>query len=196
MQQVSAAGRRLGRGEISIADLETEAPIFLQQGLRPVTDLFAEHGLSPQAAAVLLGEQGCYAVRPSNTPVMMAAGLTDHFLAGAYYPEGGGQVLAGRLIEAIRAYGGEIRTNCPVQRIRIEGGRVAGVVAGKATRGAEEIDAPVVVSNADLKRTLSELAGEEHFARRRWSGSARSRWRSRSSASTWAGRGPPRRRDA
>jgi all-trans-retinol 13,14-reductase len=164
MQGVAAAGRRLGRGELGYGDLATEAPIFLEQGLRPVTELFAEHGLSQQATAVLLGEQGCYAVRPSNTPVVMAGGLTDHFLEGAYYPEGGGQVLAGRLVEAIRAYGGEIRTNCPVQQVRIENGRVAGVVAGKSTRGRVEIDAPVVVSNADLKRTVSQLVGEQHFA--------------------------------
>jgi all-trans-retinol 13,14-reductase len=164
MQRVGAAGHRLQRDEIGMGDLQTEAPIFLQWGLRPVTELFAEHGLSERAIAVLLGEQGCYAVRPSNTPVVMQAGLTDHFLRGAYYPEGGGQVIAGRLIQAIRAYGGEVRTNSPVQRIRIENGRVRGVVTGKKNRDPHEIDAPVVVSNADLKRTLFELAGEEYFA--------------------------------
>jgi phytoene dehydrogenase-like protein len=113
---------------------------------------------------VLLGEQGCYAVRPSDTPVVMAAGLTDHFLRGAYYPVGGGQVIAGRLIEAIRAYGGEVRTQSPVHRIRIENGRVQGVVTGKKSRKPQEIDAPVVVSNADLKRTFFELVGEEQCA--------------------------------
>ncbi len=94
----------------------------------------------------------------------MAAGLSDHFLRGAFYPEGGGQVVAARLVEAIRAYGGEVRTNTPVQRVRIENGRVAGVVVGKPSQHAEEIDAPVVVSNADLKRTFLELVGAEHFS--------------------------------
>lgn len=163
MQDVAEAGQRLARGEIDMAQLAAEVPSFLQQGLRPVTELFAEHHLSEQAAAVLLGEQGCYAVRPSDTPVVMAAGLTDHFLRGAYYPVGGGQVIAGRLIEAIRAYGGEVRTRAPVQRIRIENGRVKGVVAGRKNQKPMEIDAPIVVSNADLKRTFSELVGEEHL---------------------------------
>jgi phytoene dehydrogenase-like protein len=129
-----------------------------------VTELFAEHGLSEPAAAVILGEQGCYAVRPSNTPVVMAAGLNDHFLRGAYYPEGGGQVIAGRLIEAIRAYGGEVRTQSPVHEIRIENGRVTGVVTGKKSHTPVEIDAPVVISNADLKRTFFELVGKQHLA--------------------------------
>jgi phytoene dehydrogenase-like protein len=165
MQEVTQVGQRLGRDEIAMGDLARDAPIFLEWGLRPVTELFARHRLSPRASAVLLGEQGCYAVRPSETPVVMAAGLTDHFLRGAYYPEGGGQVIAGRLIEAIRAFGGEVRTQSPVHRIRIEKGRVVGVVAGKTNREPLEIDAPVVVSNADVKRTFLELVGEKHVSK-------------------------------
>jgi phytoene dehydrogenase-like protein len=69
--------------------------------------------------------------------------------------------MAGRLVEAIRAFGGEVRTRAPVERVRVEGGRAVGVVLEK--NGAE-IDAPIVVSNADLKRTVLELVGEEHFS--------------------------------
>jgi phytoene dehydrogenase-like protein len=163
MRQLSAEGRRLMRGEIGFDGIATQAPTFVQWGLRPVTEFFAEHQISERAVAVLLGEQATYAVRPSETPVVLAAGIADHFLRGAFYPEGGGQVLAGRLIQAIRAYGGEVRTRVPVKRVRIEAGRVAGVVAGKRD---EEIDAPVVVSNADLKRTICQLVGEEHFSPR------------------------------
>jgi phytoene dehydrogenase-like protein len=163
MQEIAQISRGLGRGDVDFAQVASETPIFLQQGLRPITELFAEHKISEQAAAVLLGEQGCYAVRPSDTPVVMATGLTDHFLQGAYYPVGGGQVIAGRLIEAIRAHGGEVRTQSPVQEIRIEKGRVVGVVTGKKNRKPSFIEAPIVVSNADLKRTFFELVGESHW---------------------------------
>jgi phytoene dehydrogenase-like protein len=161
LRQVGEEGRRLQRGEFQMQDAASEAPRFLEWGLRPVTELFSEYGLSPQASAVLLGEQATYAVRPSRTPVVVQAGISHHFLRGAYYPEGGGQVMAARLIEAIRAYGGEVRTRSPVARIRVENGRVAGVVLGKT---GQEIDAKVVVSNADLKRTILGLVGESHFA--------------------------------
>jgi len=161
MRQVAREGGRVQRGEVEIPDLAAEAPLFLEWGLRPVTELFAAHGLSPQASAVLLGEQGDYAVRPSKTPTALAAGLTDHYMRGAFYPEGGGQAMAARLVEAIRAYGGEVRTRAPVAKVRVEGGRAVGVTLGKT---GEDIDAPVVVSNADLKRTVQELVGEEHFA--------------------------------
>jgi phytoene dehydrogenase-like protein len=161
LRQVGEEGRRLQREEFQMQDAASEAPRFLEWGLRPVSELFSEHGISPQASAVLLGEQATYAVRPSRTPVAVQAGISHHFLRGAYYPEGGGQVMAARLIEAIRAYGGEVRTRSPVARIRVENGRVAGVVLGKT---GEEIDAKVVVSNADLKRTILDLVGESHFA--------------------------------
>lgn len=161
LRQVAEQGRRFQRHEISVAELGEEAPVFVRWGLRPVTELFRHCGISQEAAAVLLGEQGDYAVRPSKTPTALAAGLTDHYMRGAFYPEGGGQAMAGRLVEAIRAWGGEVRTRAPVERIRLEKGRVAGVVLEKS--GAE-IDAPIVVSNADLKRTVRELVGEEHFS--------------------------------
>jgi phytoene dehydrogenase-like protein len=161
LRQVAEEGRRFRDGEIALDDLAQQAPTFAEWGLRPVTELFQSHGLSERPAAVLLGEQGDYAVRPSKTPVVMQAGLTDHYMRGAFYPEGGGQVLAARLIEAIRAYGGEVRTRAPVARVRIEHGRVVGVTLAKT--GAE-IDSETVVSNADLKRTLFGLVGEEHLA--------------------------------
>jgi phytoene dehydrogenase-like protein len=162
LRQVARDGRRFQRGEIELAEMPEHAPLFLKWGLRPVTELFAEHGLSQAASAVLLGEQGDYAVRPSKTPTALAAGLTDHYMRGAFYPEGGGQAMAGRLVEAIRAWGGEVRTRAPVSHVRIEGGRAVGVTLG---RTGAEIDADAVVSNADLKRTVLELVGEEHFAK-------------------------------
>ncbi len=160
MRKVAGEGRRFQNREIRAAELGDAAPHFARWGLRPVTELFAEHGLSQAASAVLLGEQGDYAVRPSKTPAALAAGLTDHYMRGAFYPEGGGQVMAGRLVEAIRAHGGEVRTRAPVERIRVEDGRVTGV---DLARGGAPIDAPLVVSNADLKRTLLELVGEAHL---------------------------------
>jgi all-trans-retinol 13,14-reductase len=161
MQRVDVETRLYQDRGIGADRLSEQAPTFLAWGLRPVTELFAEYGLSQRAAAVLLGEQGDYAVRPSKTPVALAAGLTGHYMNGAFYPEGGGQVIAGRLIEAIRAYGGEVRTRARVAKVRVENGRTVGVTLA---RSGEEIDAETVVSNADLKRTVGEMVGEDHFS--------------------------------
>jgi phytoene dehydrogenase-like protein len=65
------------------------------------------------------------------------------------------EMLAAAATEA----GAEIRTDAPVERILVDGGRTAGVqlVSG------EELAAATVVSNADPKRTLLELVGTEQL---------------------------------
>jgi len=162
MREIADTGRRLHNGQLSPESLFTEAPDFLRWGIRPVSEVCAELGLSMKSSAVLVGEQADYCVPPSRTPFVLQAGLTDHYMRGAFYPEGGGQALAARFVEAIRAYGGAVWTNSPVGRVRVDGDRVAGVTLAQT---GEEIDAPVVVSNADLKRTVLDLVGSKHFSK-------------------------------
>ncbi len=140
--------------------LAKEAPNFLQWGMRPLADLFDECGLGQKSRAILAGEGGDYAVPPSRVPVLMHTSLLHHYLKGAYYPKGGGQVLPAHLVDVVRSNGGEVRTRVRVERIIIEDGRAAGV----RLVGGEELRAPVVVSNADLKRTFMDLVGPEHVS--------------------------------
>jgi phytoene dehydrogenase-like protein len=60
---------------------------------------------------------------------------------------------------AARAYGAEIRTETPVERVLIQGGRACGVVLGNG----DEIEAKTVVSGLDPNRTFLRLVGEEHL---------------------------------
>jgi len=91
-------------------------------------------------------------------------------MRGAFYPEGGGQMIPARLIQVIEAFGGEVRTLTPVRRIVIEDGHATGVeLEGGTTIGAE-----LVISNADHARTVFGLVGEEHWdpATVRWTRAA------------------------
>ncbi len=63
---------------------------------------------------------------------------------------GGMGSIAKALAGALQEHGGEIRTGAPVAKIRVRNGRAKGVVL----EGGEEIDAPIVVSNLDAKRTF------------------------------------------
>lgn len=137
-----------------------EAPNFMRWGMRSLAELFDDCGLGQKSRAVLTAESGDYAAPPSRVPVIMHAVLMDHYLKGAYYPKGGGQVLAAHLVDVVRAHGGEVRTRAGVKRILIDDGRVSGVELASG----ERVGAPVVVSNADLKRTFQELVGEEHLS--------------------------------
>ena len=69
------------------------------------------------------------------------------------FARGGPEALADALSSAARGNGAELRAGAEVSRIRTARGTVEGV----ALAGGEEIDAPVVASSADPKRTLLRL---------------------------------------
>ena len=96
---------------------------------------------------------GDYGVPPDRSPFAVHALVTGSYYAGAYYPVGGPAVFARAFAEAIRAGGGELRTDSTVTAVRIGRGRVEGV----RLAGGELIDAPVVVSDMGARNTMASL---------------------------------------
>jgi phytoene dehydrogenase-like protein len=84
-----------------------------------------------------------------------------HYLVdGAWYPEGGGQAISDALVGVIEAAGGKVLLLSRAERIVVENGRAAGVVFINKHLGTVTVRAPVVVSNADLKKTFQRLLPE------------------------------------
>ncbi|WP_158895865.1 phytoene desaturase family protein [Amycolatopsis anabasis] len=129
--------------------------VMVRWSRRTLAHLFDHCGLSPRARTVLAAQSGNYGSAPGQTLVVAHTMMIDDYLRGAYYPEGGGQMVAAALVELLESHGGALRTKTRVRRIRIDGDRVAGV---ELSDGAM-IDAPIVVSNADYRRTVLELCG-------------------------------------
>ena len=147
--------------EARLADFLTRAPSVIEWGLRTLGELFDACELSLGTRAVLAGESGDHAAPPSRVGVALHASLMHHYLKeGAFYPHGGGQVLAAHLIDVVKSHGGQVRTRARVEEILID----AGAVAGVRLRGGETITAPLVVSNADIKRTYLELIDRTQLA--------------------------------
>ncbi|MFF9127320.1 phytoene desaturase family protein [Streptomyces sp. NPDC014889] len=142
------------------AEVLRRTPTAVAWGRRTLHELFEHCGLSAAARTVLAAQALNYGIGPEEATVGMHASVTDHYLRGAAYPVGGGQMLAASLTEAITGHGGAVRTGHRVERVLVEQGRACGVVLAD---GGRELRAPVVVSNADYVRTVRELAGEEHF---------------------------------
>lgn len=111
----------------------------------------------PTLRAVLLGQSGDYGVAPSRASALLHMGLQNHYFKGAWYPKGGGQVIADRLCEVIEAAGGRVLLRKPIDRILVEGGRAVGVRVAPQRQDPVEVRADVVISNADLKHTLKDL---------------------------------------
>ena len=75
---------------------------------------------------------------------------------GAYYCKGTFQRLADALAFSIKRAGGELLLRSTVRRVQVQGGRACGIVLENGQR----ISAPVIVSNADVMQTATELVGE------------------------------------
>jgi phytoene dehydrogenase-like protein len=86
--------------------------------------------------------------------------LLHHYMGeidGAFrawgFQRGGTGAISEAIANAARAQGAEIRTDAAVSRVLVRNGRVTGV----ALRSGDEIQAPVVVSSLDPRRTFLEL---------------------------------------
>ncbi len=111
--------------------------------------------------AVLSSFTGTYAVPPSRVAASMNAALQDHYLkSGACFIRGGGRALVDALVGAVKRDGGEIRLRSRVRRIMVEGGRARGVELANG----ETLRSRIVISNADAKRTLLEMVGEQEIS--------------------------------
>jgi all-trans-retinol 13,14-reductase len=134
-------------------------PYLMKWGMRSLNALFDHCGLSAEPRAAINAQNGLYGTPPARTAVMMHALMLEHYIGrGAYYPKGGGQMLPALMVNVIQTHGGAVRTQARVEKILIQNGRVNGV----RLAGGEEITAPVVASNVDLRLTYMDLVGEEH----------------------------------
>src|SRR3989475_274847 len=92
--------------------------------------------------------------------------LLHHYMGeidGAFrawgFAKGGTGAISEAIAAAARASGAEIRTDAPVARVRVLGGRATGVVL----ESGEEVQASVVVSGLDPRRTFLQLVEEQEL---------------------------------
>jgi len=75
------------------------------------------------------------------------------------YPSGGNYSVPVAYIDAVRKFGGVVMTDTAVAKILVEQSRAVGV----RTEHGDEYRSPVIIGNADIKMTVLDLVGEEHF---------------------------------
>ncbi len=76
-----------------------------------------------------------------------------------HYIENGCQTLVNAFADFIKANGGKIHTNSPVQKISIEGGRVKGVI--RDDNSLDEAD--LVIATGGARECFFEMVGSEHL---------------------------------
>ncbi len=129
-----------------------------------VAQLLDDCTRDPALRAVLLGQSGDYGVAPSQASALLHAGLAMHYFAGAFYPVGGGQILADKLADIIEAHGGQVILRRGIAQILVEDDKAVGVrTEADAKNPARDVRAKVVISNADIQRTMLELVPRAHL---------------------------------
>lgn len=120
----------------------------------------------PALRSLLTAQWGNYGVPPSNSAFGIHAIVTLHYLGGAIYPIGGPAAIAGALIDLLRRDGSEARMGARACEILVEHGRAVGVLVEDRRRGGRyEVRAPIVISDAGLRNTLSALLPQAARAR-------------------------------
>jgi phytoene dehydrogenase-like protein len=92
--------------------------------------------------------------------------LLHHYMGeidGAFrawgFQKGGTGAISEAIAGAARAFGAEIRTDAGVAQVMVRGGRVTGVVL----ENGDEINAPMVISGLDPRRTFLQLVDEKEL---------------------------------
>ena len=103
---------------------------------------------------------------PFNTPALYNIMSHIDFNMGVYYPEGGIYSIVRALEKIGTKYGVHYKTNSPVKKIVVVGGKATGI----ELEDGQQITADLVVSNADIEHTDSTLLPTKSrtFSKRYW----------------------------
>ena len=125
-----------------------------------VGELFARFFPGREDVIRLLMEPITYANGSTLEDPAISYGIVfSNFMSkGVFTFEGGTDRLIRLMHESLIASGVDVRIKCDVDKILVHGGRVSGVKVNGRT-----IATRAVVSNANLKSTIFQLVGREHF---------------------------------
>lgn len=136
-------------------------------GLFRLKRVIGWHIKDPLLQKVLNIQCGDHGLPPSKASFPFHCALMDHYFNGGFYPMGGGAAIVKAMTNAIKKYGGEIKTGEAVKKILLQeegaSGKLHKKVVGVELKNGEVILAKRVVSNADPAATF-KLAGHENLS--------------------------------
>jgi phytoene dehydrogenase-like protein len=121
-------------------------------GLFRLKRVIGWHIKNPLLQSVLNIQWGDHGLPPSKASFPFHCALMDHYFNGGFYPMGGGAAIVKAMTNAIKSYGGVIKTGQAVKTILTEGDKKFKAV-GVELQNGEIIRATRVISNADPAAT-------------------------------------------
>ena len=114
------------------------------------TDMVKAAMASPGIIGTALG---VYSPGSSYILLHHVMGDVDGSIGAWGLARGGMGAISNALASALTEHGGEIRTNAGVQQVKVVGGKASGVIL----ENGDELDAGIVVSNLDARRTFTRI---------------------------------------
>ena len=147
---------------LNYAQVEQALPSLLNYRHATLAEVMAQFIQDPHCCSVFASHWPYLGLPPSQLSfIYWSAMFAGYLVDGAYYCKGGFQNLANSLVKGIQQQGGEVRFKSPVEKIQIEANQVTGVQIGD-----ELITATTIISNADMRQTVFNLVGAQHFPKR------------------------------
>lgn len=145
------------------AGIRKDLPALLKYRRSTLAEVCAEFLRDPGLTAILTVNWPYLGLPPSRVSFVYWSTMFIGYLEdGACYCRGGFQQLADTLVSGLKKSGGSIRLKSAVGRILLQDGRVQGV----ALCNGQRIQAPLVIANSDMRRTVYDLVGKDHFPSR------------------------------
>ena len=121
-------------------------------------EVLAELEISEKLKTVLTAQWGYHGNTPDHASFAINALVVEHFADGAYYPVGGSKSLAESLLGIVKRNGGQTVCRVSVDKILTENNKAYGVRLKNGT----EVFAPLVISAAGARTTVTKLLPGEH----------------------------------
>lgn len=123
-------------------------------------EYLTKHVHTPELRGVLTSQWGDYGLPPTHSTFGIHALIVDHYLHGAWFPDGGSARIARTFERGIERAGGVVRVAQDVQEILISDGKAIGVrVLDRRGPTDREVvhEAPVVISAVGAHNTYNHL---------------------------------------
>ncbi|MGH8559959.1 MAG: phytoene desaturase family protein [Methylococcales bacterium] len=160
-REASTADEILARAGPS--GMQTELPALLKYRRSTLAEVCSGFVRDRKLIAVLSTNWPYLGLPPSRVSFVYWSTMFIGYLEdGACYCRSGFQRLADALVNGLQRNGGSIRLKTEVDRICIENGRVRGVLLNSG----QKLAAPIVLANSDMRQTIRDLVGKDHFPKR------------------------------
>ena len=124
---------------------------------RTVSEVLSSLTQNEKLKSVLCTQWGDYGLPPNEASFVIHAMVANHYLRGGYFPEGGSKMIAGRIIETIRANGSDVYVRAEVDKLILKKSKCYGV----RLKNGDEIYAKNVISSAGIFNTYKKFVDNE-----------------------------------